>query len=70
MNRYSNMWTDGITSIKSDIRPGADFSPMYAKSRIVRARSGYKGYMPYEPKDGSPEWVSAANRLMANACRD
>lgn len=64
MTRYSNLWTDGSSEVKSAAHPGEDFFPVYAKSRVRG-----DGYTPYEAKDGSRAWVAAANRAMANAAR-
>lgn len=61
MTRYSNLWTDGTQTVKSETRPGEYFYPVVAMSR-VRGSS----YTPYEAKHGSTSWVKAANETLAS----
>jgi hypothetical protein len=64
MTKYSNQWTDGSKTVRSDTRPSEYHYPVYAQSRVNGAN-----YTPYEAKHGSAEWVKAANKAMASHAR-
>lgn len=64
MTKYSNLWTDGNKTVKSETRPSEYHYPVYVQSRVNGSN-----YTPYEAKDGSAQWVKAANHSMASAAR-
>lgn len=64
MTKYSNQWADGNETVKSETRPSEYHYPVYAPSRVTGS-----SYTPYDAKDGSAEWVKAANKAMASVAR-